>query len=227
VEYAQLQMRNGVEQLIDQVTPGLVDRIAVDPAAHDQLIAVLEVAVVEAETLLKEAVLTARNSGRTWTQIATALGVSRQEAHLRFTASTANAFPSPNPHLVEGKPVEMANLGALQVGSQRRLRDQKIHTGELAEVLNDLGRYGWKITSAAPNATYSAADVSIELTDQRFEYEISRLGRRRAMEAQGWNLVRGTGGMGYVVYFRAVPGEVDFGGSAGLLGTHEARAGLG
>jgi len=89
LQFAQSQLHDGIERLVDQVTPGNSQRLAADPGAFDELLAVHNMAITVAEQLLRETVTAARGAGRTWTQIGEALGLSRQEAQARFTGSGA------------------------------------------------------------------------------------------------------------------------------------------
>jgi hypothetical protein len=71
------------EQLADQLDPGTVE-----PERIEDLRAIAEAADAARadEARLREAVQVARARGRSWNQIAVALGVSRQAARQRFAA---------------------------------------------------------------------------------------------------------------------------------------------
>ncbi|MDP9181648.1 MAG: sigma-70 family RNA polymerase sigma factor [Actinomycetota bacterium] len=70
------------EQLADQLDPA---NALVDDIADLRQIAADSEAVRADEARLREAVQVARAHGRSWNQIAVALGVSRQAARQRFT----------------------------------------------------------------------------------------------------------------------------------------------
>lgn len=69
------------EQLADELDP---DTVEVDRLDDLRSVATASQAVRADEARLREAVEIARAQGRSWNQIATALGVSRQAARQRF-----------------------------------------------------------------------------------------------------------------------------------------------
>jgi hypothetical protein len=69
------------EQLADQLDPATVDA---EPIEDLRTIAEAADTARADEARLREAVLVARAHGRSWNQIAVALGVSRQAARQRF-----------------------------------------------------------------------------------------------------------------------------------------------
>ena len=73
------------EQLADDLDPATA---AVDHIDDLRQIAVVSEAVRSDEARLRESVEVARTHGRSWNQIAVALGVSRQAARQRFTHKT-------------------------------------------------------------------------------------------------------------------------------------------
>jgi hypothetical protein len=74
------------EQLVDDLDP---DTAAVEDIADLRQIAADSEAVRADEARLREAVQLARAHGRSWNQIAVALGVSRQAARQRFSDKTS------------------------------------------------------------------------------------------------------------------------------------------
>jgi len=70
------------EQLADQLDPASVD---VDHTDDLRQVAAVSEAIRANEARLREAVEIARAHGRSWNEIALALGVSRQAARQRFT----------------------------------------------------------------------------------------------------------------------------------------------
>lgn len=73
------------EQLADDLDPETA--VVVDTADLQQ-VATASQTVRADEVRLREAVLASRGQGRSWNQIAIALGVSRQAARQRFTERT-------------------------------------------------------------------------------------------------------------------------------------------
>jgi len=73
------------ERLADDLDPATA---AVDHTDDLRRIAVVSEAVRSDEARLRESVEVARAHGRSWNQIAVALGVSRQAARQRFTDKT-------------------------------------------------------------------------------------------------------------------------------------------
>lgn len=74
------------EQLTDALDPAITDLEHTDDLRQ---VAVDSEAVRADEARLREAVEIARAHGRSWNQIAVALGVSRQAARQRFTDKTS------------------------------------------------------------------------------------------------------------------------------------------
>lgn len=73
------------EELADQLDPATAE---VDKTDDLREVAAVSEAVRADEARLREAVEVARAHGRSWNQIAVALGVSRQAARQRFTDKT-------------------------------------------------------------------------------------------------------------------------------------------
>lgn len=69
------------EELADRMDPAGADVLRIDDLRE---VAIVSEAVRTDEERLREAVATARTHGRSWNQIALALGVSRQAARQRF-----------------------------------------------------------------------------------------------------------------------------------------------
>ncbi|MDN5861082.1 MAG: sigma-70 family RNA polymerase sigma factor [Pseudonocardia sp.] len=76
------------EQLAEQLDPATA---AVDRTDDLRVIATAAEAARADEARLREAVRVARANGRSWNQIAVALGVSRQAARQRFAAKRMSA----------------------------------------------------------------------------------------------------------------------------------------
>ena len=74
------------DELADDLDPDTAQSENTEDLTH---IAATSAAVRADEDRLRQAVDVARARGRSWNQIATALGVSRQAARQRFTAKTS------------------------------------------------------------------------------------------------------------------------------------------
>ena len=193
LEYAKPMISNGLEHLVDAVTPGLAARFATDPNAHDEHIAVLGLASSEAESMLGDAVLAARNSGRTWTQIAEALGIDRATAQARFSANnaevtkigTALTASAPEPQLEPGQAVSAPTLGSV-----RRIQNLK---WSKSNELNLLGSYGWRVTNVELNSAWTAMIATAELDNQQWEYEVTGR-KKKTPPGIGWTQVDGSSG---------------------------------
>lgn len=179
VEYAEPVLRDGLEQLIDRVTPGLIARLVTDADAHDEQIAVLALAVSEAEELLRDAVIAARMAGRTWTQIAEALGVDRAAAQTRFTARDSGAesvnAPETNSALESAAP-------SIAVGSRRKLQP----INRMSE-MNLLGPYGWHVVDVGLSTGGHALVCTVELDDQQWEHALTK---RKSQTPDGFGWVK-------------------------------------
>ncbi|MDR2703743.1 MAG: hypothetical protein LBB58_05330 [Cellulomonadaceae bacterium] len=195
LEYAKPVMRTGLEQLIDSVTPGLPTRLATDQNAHDEHIAALGLAVNEAEEMLADAVLAARTSGRTWTQIADALGIDRAAAQARFSGNAGTitqigaslVAPSPN-NSANAAEQPGARIGPM-LGEVRRI--QPFKWGKATD-LNLVGSYGWHITAVELNQNWTGGVATAVLDDQRWEYAVTSR-KRRQPPGGGWELIDGPG----------------------------------
>jgi len=188
IQFAQGVFRTGIEQLVDSAAPGLTDRLANDAAAWDELIGVTNLAVIESESLLSETVIAARNAGRTWTQIAAALGISRSDALLRFSAQTdvpdANNTPtaSVTASANEAKDDEVSADSLL---SRQVIRDLPFYG---VGPLNDAGKYGWHSVRVTTNDLVTGVNHLVELDTQQWEHS-TRVPRKRR-EVEGWQKIK-------------------------------------
>jgi len=85
-EFAQGTVRDSLSKIVDDATPGLIDRLASDPNAYEDLITVINLVSQEADELLRETIISARHAGLSWDRIGKLLGISRQAAQQRFSA---------------------------------------------------------------------------------------------------------------------------------------------
>lgn len=205
LEFAQGVFRDGIEQLVDKAAPGLTERLATDLTAWDELIGVTNLAVIESEALLSETVIAARNAGRTWTQIGAALGISRSDALLRFSAQTdppmhdddgthsSAASQNPTawtPAVVQPAVASSGNNTAVAqsedpILSRQLIRDLPFYS---VDPLNDAGKYGWHSVRVATNSSITGVDHLMEFDTQQWEHA-SRVPRKRR-EVEGWQKLK-------------------------------------
>lgn len=84
MEYTDEQLETLAHRLEQRLEELDLDTVAVDKTDDLREVAEAADAVQAAEARLREAVEIARAHGRSWGQLAIALGVSRQAAHQRF-----------------------------------------------------------------------------------------------------------------------------------------------
>jgi len=207
LEYAAPLLRNGLEQLVDSVTPGLPARLAADPAAHDEYLAVLGLVVAESETMLADAVLAARNSGRTWSQIAGALGLDRAAVQARFTGNTPNVTQIGTTLIAAPNDGDLAPVPAqtpgFRLGDVRRVQFSKF--GRVAD-LNLLGVYGWQVISVELTSDWNGAIATAQLDNQQWEYQVTSR-RKKLPEGIGWLPIEGPGAWAGAVYWGRPTGQ--------------------
>lgn len=209
-----MQMHDGIERLIDSLTPGNVERIAKDAAVFDEVILVTAMAVSEAEQLLLDAVTSARSAGRTWTQIGNVLGISRQEAQARFTGvGKRNAGPnSPNETALTTTESAGADtdLQALGFPNRRAMRNLPFRD---VDALNQAGKFGWHSVKVGMNVQRSAANHIIEQAEEQWEHAYT--GPLKKMPAsEGWRKIDSPRGWGIAYWARpsgtpVLPGNPD------------------
>lgn len=168
-EFATPVIRDGLARLIDESTPGLIDRLASDPKAFTELIAVTKVAADQVAELLAEAVLSARHVGLTWEQIGEALDITRQEAQIRFSAPHSKSAPSPT--TIAENP--------FSIGQRVWLRP--LEWGNEMPVLNIVGQYGWH------SVDYGTEYHIVEFSNQQWEHARSL----RRPRGENWQKIKG------------------------------------
>ena len=146
-EFARPQVRNTLAKVIDESTPGLIDRLGNDPKAYADLIAVTHLVAEEADELLRETVISARHAGLNWEQIGEVLGISRQAAQQKFSAPAGERSRESTREVETEGPVNYraADYGDIPpVGTQVTVDFG--WTGTASEdvgFLNRAGNYGW------------------------------------------------------------------------------------
>jgi len=228
-EFGLPAVREGLAKVIDNATPGLAERVMNSPAAFLELIAITELVSKEADTILKETVLSARKAGISWEQIGTELGLSRAATMERFTVK------EPDAHVLQQSQIaptptaaEMAT--AIPIGSRLVIssvvNDMKF--------LDEVGKYGWH------GIACDGESWTIEKSEQQWENTMTF--RKKApgpdwQQAGKWGVTYwkrplGTPAlagepanqqyikarMGYIGKWAPVPGDIPGGGILGVLG---------
>lgn len=204
IAYAKPMISTGLEQLVDKVTPGLTGRFASDPNAHDEHIAVLGLAASEADKMLADAVLAARNSGRTWSQIAEALGIDRAAAQARFSAdapAVTQVGASAILPLLDGEAIA-ASSGS-RVGDVRCIQFSK--WGRVTD-LNLLGAYGWRAQAVELTSDWTAGIATAELDTQQWEYAVTKR-KKQVPDGLGWTRIEGPGAWTGGIYWGRPTGQ--------------------
>jgi len=209
-------MHDGIEQLIDSLTPGIAGRMATDASAFDDVIAVHDMAVAVTEQLLLETVTAARSAGRTWTQIGEVLGISRQEAQQRFTGvgAVGNGF-SADDELAPNMGIVAATNStdvASAINTERRIvRGLPFSGAKSVAALNEAGKYGWHSVKAITNEWGTHAIHEVTKDNQQWEHLSTGIFKK--MPA-GWIRVDSPRWWGVSYWTRplgtpALPGNVD------------------
>jgi hypothetical protein len=157
------RVREGVAEAVVGGPDGLRRTLQSDPASFLALVAAAHVGAEEADRLLHQAVLGARQAGHSWEAIGGLLGVSRQAAQQRFAARGADSAP-----------------GAPEA-------DRRVLTGVTAftemGALASEGRAGWHLVDFGP--FYLVVERSAHQWEHRRVTLPSRPGQQRP-EADGW-----------------------------------------
>jgi hypothetical protein len=170
-EFARPQVRDTLAKVIDESTPGLIDRLGSDPNAYADLLAVTHLVSEEADELLRETVISARHSGMNWEQIGEVLGISRQAAQQKFSAaSTADvadvanpAFPiSLTPNATAPAMLNYADLPP--VGTQVMIDIDYTGGSEEVKMLNRAGQYGWH------GVAFTAETWTLEFDNRQWQH---------------------------------------------------------
>ncbi|HEX7050152.1 MAG TPA: hypothetical protein VF188_08135 [Longimicrobiales bacterium] len=159
---AELERR--LAEAIAASDPELQDRIASDPAAYLDLVALTAEADAYVARLLRAAVSSARTAGHSWEAIGRRLGMSRQAAQQRFGRGDGTGVPP-----VSGETRRLSPLDAFNE----------------MEVLDRAGRCGWHSVGYGP--LFHVVEKSDQQWEHRRVYAWSRA--RRELEAAGWRRI--------------------------------------
>lgn len=185
-QYAQEELHDGIERLVDTLTPGNAELLATDAAMFDDVLAVHAMAVSAAEALLLDAVTSARSAGRTWTEIGDALGMSRQEAQARFTgvgtgSELVSAGSATTGVMASTDSDDDAAIQALGLPNRRLLKLPFVDV----EPLNRAGKFGWHVVKTTTDRQWTAAHHIIEQSDEQWEHVYTR-SRKKLPANEGW-----------------------------------------
>lgn len=151
-EFAQSTIRDSLAKIVDDSTPGLIDRLGTDPAAYAELLVATHLVAEEAEELLRETVVSARHAGLNWEQIGSLFGISRQAAQQRFSAGMPGHLAmeeAPLPGMgvaADGAtaPFGRSVPGSPPIGTTATIDEA---SDDNVKMLNRAGQYGWRCVS--------------------------------------------------------------------------------
>jgi hypothetical protein len=163
------RVREGVADAIVGGPDGLRKTLESDPAGFLALVAAARVGAEEAERLLHQAVVGARQAGHSWEAIGALLGTSRQAAQQRFAPRGETAGE---------------NDGAAPAPARRVITGATAFT-EMA-LLEAEGARGWHLVD------FGALHLVVERSPQRWEHRRVTLPARKAqtrLEGDGFSAV--------------------------------------
>ncbi|MCL1801284.1 MAG: hypothetical protein FWG25_07995 [Promicromonosporaceae bacterium] len=176
VEFARNNVRDAIAKIVDDATPGLIERLAGDPSAYGQLVAITKLVSDEADQLLRETVISARHSGLNWERIGDVVGMSRQEAQQTYGSKIDDAA-------IDASNALMIAPGAQADMTAHRLPPigTRVHTklDELVQ-LNRGGPYGWHAVA------YQGGYFVMEFDDQQWNHATSY---RNPPPGGGWQRI--------------------------------------
>ncbi|MCL1801283.1 MAG: hypothetical protein FWG25_07990 [Promicromonosporaceae bacterium] len=200
VAFARDGVRDSIASIVDDATPGLIDRLASDPNAFRQLLAVTKMVVDEGEELLRETAISARHAGLNWERIGEAMGMTRQEAQKRFSPRPTDDDDAAAQFGASGNAVDANGLAAnAPPGSQQIAPGTRIViplASDEMSVLNQLGSYGWH----GVGFTSSTWTIAFDPTQQ---WEHAYTMRKPPKRGEGWQQIGRWG----LMYWRRPTGE--------------------
>ncbi len=153
---------------LTEATPGLGERIANDPEAYLDLVAVAAKAERKTGELLRSAVTAARSAGQSWEAIGAKLGISRQAAQKRYGEGAGGGEEAAR----QGGEGEVRVISGLTAFNEMR-------------VLERVGRYGWH------SIGYGALHHVVRKSDRQWSH-VRIVGAPETMAkllAEGWEMV--------------------------------------
>jgi hypothetical protein len=167
-------VRDAVAEAVLGTPTGLRPALETDPDAYLRLVSASRTAAEETSRLLRESINGARAAGHSWDTLGRLLGVSRQAAQQRFSATSQPPTGS---------------IDDADDGPARKVLSPVTAFDEMA-VLAVEGRRGWH------SVDYGTLFHLVEHSDRQWEHR--RLPwtpghtARRRLEAEGWMLIRDT-----------------------------------
>ncbi len=160
-----LTLRDHLAAALDRAEPGLSRRLADEPQAHLDLVALARDAHGETDALLRAAVSSARAAGCTWEQVGSVLGITKQAAQQRYTRSDE----------LEDRPPS--------VGGPRTMTLAPLSAFNEMRVLDRAGRHGWH------SVGYGALFHVVEHSPVQWEH--MRTGIATRPRGEGWQRIGG------------------------------------
>jgi hypothetical protein len=205
LEFGEEKVHDSLARLVDEITPGLIDRLATDPSAYSELITATELVATRAEGLLAETVLSARHAGLTWAQVGKALGIDGQAAQQRFTGTQREDLRERFRRLEAETSAVVSTDGANAPGSTTELAighsldDPRLPpVGTQVTMDNDEfsqvqrgGPYGWH------GVAFTSWTWTLEFDNRQWEHATTYLNKPPAGE--GWQRI---GRWGTTVYWK-------------------------
>lgn len=185
-------LRTRLSDAVLDARPGLRARLAHEPEAYAELVALTAQARDEADALLQEAVAGARAAGLTWDAVGQALGMTKQAAQQRF----GRAEPAPagrTPDGLPGDPDRTTKVGPVTLFNEMG-------------ALEHAGRRGWRVVGSGTSFHV------VTKTDEQWEFRrvFASRAEGRALEADGWHrFSRGWFPWGYYQRSTGEPAEPD------------------
>ena len=218
-EFARSTVRDALAQIIDDNTPGLIERLANDLKAYQELLAVTHLVAEEAEELLRETALSARHAGLNWEQVGQAVELDRQAAQRRFGPKRAELDELSEPDNVAlldagnnfspqaaGMAARVAAALTTPAGTGLEIRNPRPYPplgtrGTVTEgddnrwTFNTAGQYGWHPIS------FSGWTWTVVFDNQQWEFDITT---GRAPKGEGWQRI---GRYAFAVYWTRPTGR--------------------
>jgi len=199
LEFGEEKVHDALARLVDEITPGLIDRLATDPNAYGELITASELVATRAEGLLAETVLSARHAGLTWAQVGKALGIDGQAAQQRFTGTQREDLRERFRRLEAETQHDTEQYATTSTAIGQNTDDPRlppvgtrvtVDNDEFAQVQRG-GAYGWH------GVAFTSWTWTLEFDNQQWEHATTYLNKPPA--GDGWQRI---GRWGTVVYWK-------------------------
>lgn len=203
-----------------EAAEGAERRIANDPAAYLDLVAVAAKAESQTVDLLRSAVTAARSAGQSWEAIGARLGISRQAAQQRFGRDQAGGASERESQVLDAaEEVATPDGGHARSRSGRPAGEVRVVSGLTAfnemRVLETIGRYGWH------SIGYGALHHVVRRSPNQWEHLrlFAATDAVQVLLAEGWERVgQASFPWIYLKHELDVPALVEPGGVGSVLG---------